>query len=75
MFKHRCEGGPLDGQEIDSRYPMGFLLVDKPNGQCWLYERLEEIWVLRNGYPQPWDREKSWEAALGQEFDVRAVSE
>lgn len=31
-------GGPLDGGEMTSRRPLGVLLVDRPAGQCWLYE-------------------------------------
>jgi hypothetical protein len=37
-----CRGGPLDGQSAVSRFPKGFLLVDKPAGECWIYEWDEE---------------------------------
>jgi hypothetical protein len=70
-----CVGGVLDGQEATSRFPKGFLAVDKPAGQCWLYDIAADSsgWILREGYPQPWDRQKSWLAAEGVDFDVLAV--
>lgn len=37
-FKGNCHGGPIDGQEAVSRFPKGFLLVDKPADHCWIYE-------------------------------------
>lgn len=37
-YKGRCYGGPLNGSEMQSRFPKGFLLVDKPAGHCWIYE-------------------------------------
>lgn len=33
-----CYGGPLDGKDAVSRFPKGFLLVDKVENQCWIYE-------------------------------------
>lgn len=33
-----CRGGPLDGKTAVSRFPKGFLLVDKPNNRAWIYE-------------------------------------
>lgn len=33
-----CQGGPLDGQQAISRFPKGFLLVDKEGNVCWLYD-------------------------------------
>lgn len=38
MFEGVCRGGPLAGEHWESRFPKGFLLVDKPNHQCWIYE-------------------------------------
>lgn len=33
-----CFGGPLDGQEGASRYPSGFLLVDRQANKVWIYD-------------------------------------
>lgn len=38
VFEGICRGGPLAGQTMVSRFPKGFLLVDKPNNHCWIYE-------------------------------------
>lgn len=38
MYEGPCHGGPLNGQTVPSRFPKGFLLVDKPNNVCWIYE-------------------------------------
>lgn len=37
-FEGVCRGGPLAGEVWQSRFPKGFLLVDKPNNKCWIYE-------------------------------------
>lgn len=31
-------GGPLDGGTMTSRRPAGVILVDRPDGRCWLYD-------------------------------------
>lgn len=38
LYEGPCFGGPLNGQDMVSRFPKGFLLVDKPNNRCWIYE-------------------------------------
>lgn len=38
VWSGTCNGGPMDGQKAESRFPEGFLLVDKPEGKCWLYD-------------------------------------
>ena len=42
IYEGVCHGGPLNGQEMVSRFPKGFLLVDKPASTCWIYEWDEE---------------------------------
>lgn len=37
MYEGICFGGPLHGQEQVSRFPKGFLLIDKPANKCWIY--------------------------------------
>ena len=39
ILDYTCRGGPLDGQCVISRFPDGFLLVEKPTGLVWLYDR------------------------------------
>ncbi|MEU7590616.1 hypothetical protein AB0A95_30540 [Micromonospora sp. NPDC049230] len=48
-----CSGGPLDGQALASRFPQGFLLVDKPNGCCWLYDWTGDRFKARSEEPMP----------------------
>ena len=38
LFVGVAVGGPMDGQELMSRFPRGLLLVDKPAHQSWLYQ-------------------------------------
>jgi hypothetical protein len=38
MYQGFCVGGPIAGQKWVSRFPKGFLLVDKPNNKCWIYD-------------------------------------
>jgi hypothetical protein len=75
MFIYRCVGGPFDDEEVESRFPKGFLVVDRPNTRCWLYDFDESrgVWSLREDYPQPWDRTRSITAAEGNDYDVRAA--
>jgi hypothetical protein len=47
MYKGTCYGGPLAGERWESRYPKGFLLVDKPGNQCWIYEWDQELQQFR----------------------------
>ena len=48
-----CSGGPLDGQEAASRFPRGFLLVDKPAGTSWLYDWTGDRFTVRREEPMP----------------------
>lgn len=48
-----CVGGPLDGQDALSRFPHGFLLVDKPAGECWLYDWTGDRFIVRSEEPMP----------------------
>lgn len=68
-----AHGGPLDGQTLDSRFPKGVLVVNKPGNHCWLYERTLGNFVVRDPDGEPWDRERSRTAADGVDYDVRAL--
>jgi hypothetical protein len=74
-----CQGGPLDGRTGQSRFPRGFILVDKPAGQVWIYDLQPApqvpplVFQARAGYPVPLDRERHLRAADGQDYDVVAA--
>ena len=38
LYEGICFGGPIHGEVAISRFPKGFLLVDKPANQLWIYE-------------------------------------
>jgi len=70
-------GGPFDGVEVISRFPKGFLAVDRPINRCWIYDFQENIsqFVVRdadgydlvNDITAPKNRVR---AALEDEYDV-----
>jgi hypothetical protein len=45
--------GPLDGSTMTSRRPAGVLLVDRPAGQCWLYDWRDGAFYARQTGPMP----------------------
>lgn len=78
MFIGRCLGGPLDGREGQSRFENGFVLVDKPAGQCWIYDWSGTEWgngvfTVRDHEPMPPVTELRHRAAEGTRYDVRAA--
>lgn len=66
-----CVGGPLDGQAAQSRFPLGFLLVDKPAGTCWLY-RWDGRQFETDGQAQPYGAGAVRAVANGALYDVLA---
>lgn len=68
-----CYGGPMDGQTGESRFPAGFVLVDRPSGRAWIYDRSGSQFNVRDAKGMPLDDEKRWEAANGAKWDVRAL--
>lgn len=50
-----CFGGPLNGVTAQSRFSKGFLLVDKPEGNLWIYEWDKEkgVFNVRQEDPLP----------------------
>jgi hypothetical protein len=73
LFTHRCQGGALDGQDVTSRFPDGFLLVDKPDERVLIYKHdfYADTWVP-DGTWQTLDRARSWATADGNSYDVIA---
>jgi hypothetical protein len=75
-FDYTCLGGPLDGQQMISRFPAGFLLVEKSTSLVWFYDRSQvddPSWQMRDGSPFIWDRVRSHAAAEGNDYDVIAL--
>jgi hypothetical protein len=74
LYRHVCQGGPLDGREVISRFVDGFLLVDKPNDVVLIYKHdiYADTWIP-DGTWQTLDRAKAWEAADGNSYDVIAL--
>lgn len=72
-----CHGGPMNHEDGVSRFPRGFLLVDRVHNRVWIYDwmddgfyvRLENGSVLINDPEAPKNR---WRAAEEAEFDIRA---
>lgn len=53
-------GGPMEGHEVEGRFPGGILFVDKANNKCWLYDYFEKnsttrFYLRPLGYDAFWD--------------------
>jgi len=85
MWSGPCLGGPMDARDGVSRYPQGFLLIDRLINRVWIYDyipfgesptggafqvRIEDGEELINDPDLPKNR---WRAANETEFDIRAV--
>jgi hypothetical protein len=74
LFSGSCTGGPWDGRGVTVRYPLGFLLVDKPNGVVWLYDRQPDgKFVCRDEQPRALQDEGAdnrWRAADEGDYDI-----
>lgn len=75
-----CVGGPLDSQEGASRYPSGFLLVDRPANRVWIYDWSESnaMFFVREAegselISDPDAPKNRFRAAEESEFDIRAA--
>ena len=77
LLSGSCLGGPLNGQTGQSRYPRGFVLVDKQGGRAWIYD----AGVSRSGKPmffvredegRPLDHQLRIAAAESSDWDVVA---
>lgn len=50
--------GPMDGCEVEGRYPGGILFVNKPTNQAWLYDYYPEqgkFYLRPAGFDAQWD--------------------
>lgn len=73
LYTGRCNGGPFDGRPGESRYPGGFLLVDKPAGRSWLYTWTGDHFEVQDAQPAAFRSEQAITVATAGECDVRAV--
>lgn len=76
-----CIGGPLGAPGTTtpglSRYPKGFLYVDKPNGLAWVYEwsELDKKFFVRSEVPMKLDRMKLRAIRNRYDWDVQTAEE
>lgn len=70
-----CSGGPLSGEFAESRFPKGFLLVDKPKNQAWIYEwdETSQCFIARNETPMELNHAGRMRAANEFTYDVVAA--
>lgn len=75
MYTGLCVGGPLDGQQAESRCPKGFVLVDKPNKKVWVYDfhRNRDGGAFYVREEDVFDADKATRAANEPNYDVRAM--
>lgn len=79
LYEGLCYGGPLDGTVMTSRADRGrkgFLLVDKPNNHCWIYEWDGNDFRVRDGEPmevQTVGEKNRFRAAEEFNYDVIAA--
>lgn len=58
LYAGLAVSGPMDGLEVESRFPGGILFVDKPTNKAWLYDYYAESnnFILRPvGYDAFWN--------------------
>ena len=70
-----CQGGPLNGKPAMSRFPKGFLLVDKQAGKAWVYDWTGAAFICRDDEPRDLDAEGRMDAAESTDWDVLAYAE
>lgn len=75
MITGIARGGPMDGDELQGRYPKGVVLVDKMASRAWIYDWDDEAeeFNVREADGRELDRNKQWQAAEGSEYEVRAA--
>lgn len=71
-----CIDGPIDGKRMSSRYPKGFLYVDKPNSRAWVYEWKNGAFVVQNAAPDVLNiAHMRWTARERFDWDVHTAEE
>ena len=79
LYTGRCVGGPFNGRVEQSRFPKGFIVVDKASGMVWIYDYsspgdtgIHSEFRCREPEGRTLVDEKRVEAALEHDYDVRA---
>lgn len=82
VYSGPCVGGPMNNREGASRYPSGFLLVDRPRDKVWIYDWVHtmESFLVRDAdgvdlISDPDAPKNRFRAAEESEFDIRAWDE
>lgn len=58
LYKGLAIGGPMEGFDVESRYPGGVLFVSKRHNKCWLYDYFEsfgKFYLRPIGYDAVWN--------------------
>jgi len=58
LYSGIAVGGPMDGKQVEGRYPGGILFVSKPTNKAWLYDYFTEqrrFYARPVGYDALWD--------------------
>ena len=73
IYIGQCKGGPMDGQQGESRFPKGFVLIDRPNSAAWVYDYDPETSVFTAREQDIHDNMRALKAAEESNYDVRAL--
>jgi hypothetical protein len=64
LYSGLAVGGPMDGREVEGRYPGGILFVNKPTSQAWLYDFYADQGKF---YLRPVDFDEDWDEMTDDE--------
>lgn len=78
MWPGPCVGGPMHAQDGVSRFPRGFLLVDRARQKVWIYDYVEGQFLVRieegvDLIEDPDAPRNRYRAAEEVEFDIRVL--
>ncbi len=77
LFIGTAIGGPIDGEEVISRYPEGLLLVDAEAQRCWVYKRTGSTFFLErddDGSDERALNDRKLEKTGIEEFDYDVIA-
>lgn len=80
LWTGQCLGGPMNGQVGESRFPKGFLLVDRPANRVWIYDFVagDDVFQVRDEsgtelISDPDAERNRFRAAEESKYDIRAA--
>lgn len=73
LYIGQCVGGPMNGQQGESRFPKGFVLIDRPNSAAWVYDYDPNSNTFTAGEQDIHDKERGRKAAEEANYDIRAL--